>query len=86
MGRKNRDRVSKYKSETKEVEVDDTEVDDTEEDESIRLQKFHEHQFNIMWETRRAMIQYCDDMCIPLCDYLTIDMFEDFMDHLASSQ
>lgn len=84
MGRKNRDRVSKYKSETKEVEV---EVDDTEEeDESIRLQKFHEHQFNIMWETRRAMIQYCDDMCIPLCDYLTIDIFEDFMDHLASSQ
>jgi hypothetical protein len=84
MGRKNRDRVSKYKSETKEVEV---EVDDTEEeDESIRLQKFHEHQFNIMWETRRAMIQYCDDMCIPLCDYLTIDMFEDFMDYLASSQ
>ena len=84
MGRKNRNRVSKYKSETKEVEV---EVDDTEEeDESIRLQKFHEHQFNIMWETRRAMIQYCDDMCIPLCDYLTIDMFEDFMDHLASSQ
>lgn len=84
MGRKNRDRVSKYKSETKEVEV---EVDDTEEeDESICLQKFHEHQFNIMWETRRAMIQYCDDMCIPLCDYLTIDMFEDFMDHLASSQ
>ena len=82
MGRKNRDRVSKYKSETKEVEVDDTE----EEDESIRLQKFHEHQFNVMWETRRAMIQYCDDMCIPLCDYLTIDMFEDFMDYIASSQ
>ena len=82
MGRKNRDRVSKYKSETKEVEVDDTE----EENESIRLQKFHEHQFNVMWETHRAMIQYCDDMCIPLCDYLTIDMFEDFMDYLASSQ
>ena len=84
MGRKNSNRVSKYQSDTKEEEVDDTEEE--EEDESIRLQKFHEHQFNIMWETHRAMIQYCDDMCIPLCDYLTIDMFEDFMDHLASSQ
>lgn len=81
MGLKNHNRVSKYKNYTKEVE----EVEE-EDDEETRLQKFHEHQFNVMLETRRVMIQYCDDMCIPLCDYLTIDMFEDFMDHLASSQ
>ena len=80
MGRKNHTRVSKYKSDTKEVEDDDNNDD---EEETIRLQKFVEHQFNIIWETRRAMIRYCDDMCIPLCDYLTVDVFDDFIGHIS---
>jgi hypothetical protein len=83
MGRKNRDKESKDTRESKEVEDDD---DVLEEDESTRLQKIDENQLNIMWETRKAMIQYCDDMCIPLCDYLTVNMFDDFMFHLESLQ
>jgi hypothetical protein len=80
MGRKNRNRVSKYKSDTKEVEVDDNKDS---EDEIISPNKFVEHQFNIIWETRIAMIRYCEDMCIPLCDYLTVDAFDDFMDNIS---
>jgi hypothetical protein len=78
MGRKNRNRVSKYKSDIKVVEEEDDE-----ENESTRLQKYHEYRIKVIWETYRAMIQYCDDMYIPLCDYLTVDMFEDFVDHLT---
>ena len=84
MGRKNRNRISTCKTEQ------DEEQDEYKEDvdETSRLEKINEceHQFNSIWETRKAMIEYCDNTGIPLCDYLTIDIFEDFLNYLADSQ
>ena len=83
MGRKNINKISKYKTEEEEEEEDETEYID---DETDSLEKIYDYQFNAMWETRKAMIEYCDNTGIPLCDYLTIDMFEVFLNHLSDSQ
>jgi hypothetical protein len=81
MGRKNRNKESKYKDDTLEVDEDD---DNDVDKELALIEKIDTYQLNIIWETRKAMIQYCDDMSIPLCDYLTFKMFDDFMIHLES--
>jgi hypothetical protein len=79
MGRKNRNRISKHKNEEV-VEVND---DQEEENESDRHRRLYERHLDIIWETRVAMINHCDEACIPLCDYLTIDVLEQFIDYLS---
>ena len=49
-----------------EIEENEEEIDDIEIINNIRLE----------------MIKYCDDMCIPLCDYLTYDNLLDFIDNV----
>jgi len=41
--------------------------------------------FDVIWNTRLKMINYCDKMSIPLCDYLSHDIMEDFVKLLSES-
>jgi len=41
--------------------------------------------FDVIWNTRLKMINYCDEMSIPLCDYLKQDIMEDFVKFLSES-
>ena len=40
---------------------------------------------DITWDTRIKMIEYCDQMTIPLCDYLSQDIMEKFVNFLNKS-
>ena len=40
---------------------------------------------DITWDTRIKMIEYCDQMTIPLCDYLSQDIMEKFVNFLNES-
>jgi hypothetical protein len=83
MGRKNRDKVSKYKTETTK-EVEENDIENEEEKELDRINKINENNINSIWETRKKMVKYCDYMCLPLCDYLTNNILEDFIYHISS--
>ena len=39
---------------------------------------------DILTNVRLEMITYCDDMSLPLCDYLTHDAIHEFIDFLTS--
>jgi hypothetical protein len=64
----------------------DEEEEEEEEEENVNeyIQKIQEHKFNVIWETRLSMIRYCDDVAIPLCDYLTMEILEKFIDNLTT--
>lgn len=40
---------------------------------------------DVIWNTRLEMINYCDEMSIPLCDYLNQDIMENFVKFLSES-
>ena len=41
--------------------------------------------FDAIWGTRLKMINYCDEMCIPLCEYLDQGIMEEFVKFLSES-
>ena len=85
MGRKNRNKICKEIDPTKDQQKqEDTELSLIQEQED-RIEKKYQSQIskdNIIWDIRRDMLEYCDDTAIPLCDYLTDDMFRDFVYYL----
>jgi len=76
MGRKNRKRIKK---ETKDNEKEDIGIINQED----HVYQKDYKQFEIAWSTRRELIQYCDNNAIPLCDYLTIGPFQDFIEYIS---
>jgi hypothetical protein len=58
------------------------EKEEKEEKETDNINRLQEHTFDNIWEIRREMIQYCEEACIPLCDYLNIDILEQFIANL----
>ena len=78
MVRKERDEI---KEEKEEEDYEDIYIEE-EKDTLSRQQVYEQNQLDIICDIRIAMIKYCDKLCIPLCDYLTIDIFEKFIENL----
>ena len=77
MGRKTRNRINKFK-------YDDTKKDDAEDYiENNDGTKEKDNECHSLLDVRTEMLKYCDYMSIPLCDYLTHDILEQFIEHLT---
>ena len=76
MGRKNR-----IKKEIKECAYSDSDdnniITDKKEDTDI------DKHLDVIWSTRLKMINYCDEVAIPLCDYLNQNIIEEFVKFLS---
>ena len=87
MGRKNRNKIKKESDPIKEQQKQD-EYNEllfaTEQDQECVSRQAKENHFKMIWDTRRAMLEYCDETAIPLCDYMTIDIFQDFVKFLIN--
>ena len=85
MGRKNRNKIMKEKDPTKDQQKLEDEEErlflDEEKRQSI-LQNMEDNRFNVIWNTRRAMLEYCNKSAIPICDYMVINIFQDFIEYL----
>lgn len=57
--------------EEKEEESEDENIDDI-------------HNIDVLTNIKLDMIQYCDDMALPLCDYLTYDSMCIFIEFLIN--
>lgn len=58
---------------------------DEEQDDLKNEQKemdIYTHNTDVLFNVRLEMIKYCDDMYLPLCDYLTHDNMTYFIDFL----
>jgi hypothetical protein len=77
MGRKNRV-IKKPKQCTSSDSEDNITNIDTKDNTSDK-------DLHITWDTRIKMIEYCDEMLIPLCDYLSQDIMENFVKYLNES-
>lgn len=75
MGRKKR--ITKEIKECTHSDSDDSNIIVTKEDTDKNL--------DVIWNTRLEMINYCDEMSIPLCDYLNQDIMENFVKFLSES-
>jgi len=88
MGRKERNKINdKDKDNEKEknkAEEQQEENDYIEEQELVFQLEQNQYDGDITEDTRINMIDYCDKACIPLCDYLTMDVFEKFVEYLKN--
>jgi hypothetical protein len=85
MGRKTCNKIIKdknHENEKKKKEEDEEYLYLTEQNNKIRKEEKEYDNFNILWNTHKEMLSYCDDMSIPLCDYMSIDIFEEFIKYL----
>ena len=81
MGRKNRNRISEKNISSKNSGSED-EYDDEKVEEEYRISELC--QFDIIWKVRLRMIEYCDEMALPLCDYLDNQKMENFIDYVVN--
>jgi hypothetical protein len=81
MGRNKDNKISKEINKV-EDEVEEENYDE-EENEYVLQREYEQYETDIIWETRRKMTEYCNNLCIPLCDYLTIDVFEKFIEQIS---
>lgn len=89
MGRKNQNKIKREIDPEKEQQKQDEREDKILHDEEKRknmIQQSIDNRFNNIWETRNAMIEYCDENALPLCDYMTFDIFKDFVEYLENNQ
>ena len=80
MGRKNRNIIKKEKNVKDESSDDESDVDPSVYEKAELMR-----QFDILWNVRLRMIEYCDEMSLPLCDYLDQNTMIDFIDFLAET-
>ena len=76
MGRKKR--ITKEIKECTHSDSDDSNIIVTKEDNTDK-------NLDVIWNTRLEMTNYCDEMSIPLCDYLNQDIMENFVKFLSES-
>ena len=64
----------------------DAEEDDIDQEEYKNQQDINidTHAIEIINNIRLEMIQYCDDMALPLCDYLTHDAMNNFIEFFTN--
>lgn len=86
MGRKNRNKIKKENDPSKNKQKQDEYAEllfAAAEDKKMKLKQEENDRLYVIWDTRREMLDYCDKMAIPLCDYMTIDIFKDFVEYLV---
>lgn len=86
MGRKDRNKIKREVDPEKELQnQQDEELLKIahEEDMSEIEQRTINNRFEIIWNMRRDMLEYCDTNALPLCDYLTSDIFEQFVEYMT---
>jgi hypothetical protein len=88
MGRKERNRLTNDNDKDRDVKENNKVEDEIEEifqyeEETVLQTEYDQMIYDIIWKTRKAMINYCDEECIPLCDYMTMNIFEKFIEHLT---
>jgi len=82
MGRKERNKINDSDTE-KEKKIEEQEENEYMEEEQVVFQfEKNQNYIDIIHDTRINILDYCDNECIPLCDYLTIDVFEKFIEYL----
>ena len=79
MGRKNRIIISKYNDSVEENDSNDIDEDD----DTLDIIREEERISDIIWKTRIRMIEYVDNMALPICDYLDQEVFENFIYFLS---
>lgn len=85
MGRKNRNKVSKDDDHTKEVQISEEkniEYQEKIEEKIDIIEKQTYDRMSSIYDARNRMIEYCDEMAIPLCDYMTFNIFNSFVEYL----
>ena len=85
MGRKNRNRINKESDPNREklkLEDEEDRILSSEEYKKNMSFQAEEKRLSVIWDTRRAMLDYCNQHTIPLCDYMTIEIFQDFIEYL----
>jgi hypothetical protein len=86
MGRKNHNNISKTVLDPeKEKQIQEDKENDLfikNEEKIYKLQQQEDKNLTTILDTRRAMLDYCDDVCVPLCDHLTIGVFQAFVEYL----
>lgn len=50
------------------------------------IENYEDDKVARIWDTRNALIEYCNQMAIPLCDYLTFDIFNAFVEYLEEDK
>lgn len=85
MGRKNRN-ISNERDIDKDKDI--------EEDEELSIQQENIEERttqqiivkeDLIWDIRHKMMKYCDNTAIPLCDYLTPEIFNQFIEYLIEN-
>ena len=80
MGRKNRNKILEKKNVSKSSDEDEYDEDNNEQE--YITQELH--QLDIICKVRNQMIEYCNEMSLPLCDYLDHKTMENFIYYLVN--
>ena len=67
------------------MEIDSYDDDDDEEKEQTELECNQDEILYNLIDTRNNMIEYCNEMNLPLCDYISHDYFDLFYDFLVKN-
>ena len=83
MGRKNRKKIITETHYDKDIQKQELGIEDQYEniEEIIQEQKILND--DLVWDIRNNMLKYCDDNSLPLCDYLTLEIFNQFIEYLT---
>ena len=84
MGRKDGKEKNKEIEENKSIQEEETKLiqEELEEDEKEELEEDETQVLDIIFNTRNAMLQYCTENVIPLCENLTIIDFLKFIEKI----
>lgn len=88
MGRKNRNKLSKEKEKEKDNDIqEDEELCILQQQENVEENKTRQIMIkeDLICDIRDKMLKYCDNTGIPLCDYLTLDIFDQFIEYLTEN-
>ena len=77
MGRKNR--IQKHSRRN----APEPEVEEVEPDSAVEVEiKLHLLRVQTAQNIQRELIEYCDRTSVPLCEYLTVEMLTEYLQHL----
>lgn len=88
MGRKDHNKIKREIDPDKELQKQEEEemIKLAHEEDIVEIKKSHaDKRFDIIWNIRQEMLDYCDNNTIPLCDYLTPNIFEQFVEYIAEN-
>jgi hypothetical protein len=79
MGRKKTvQKTSKYDTNIENDDFEDEEIDETVEDE-----KWENLKLETAFKIQRAILEYCDNIALPMCEYLNIQTITDYLNELS---